>query len=475
MLICKISDMNLSTYSSNIAKITYVICLVTLIVSTTFSQTKISQTEIEKCSIRLNEFSTSKKGTYSLAPAQEIQVRGGLPNFFAKLNRGQKNVTIAYFGTSVTVQPGWRVMSFEWFQKQFPKTNMTMINASLGGTGSLVGAFRADKDLIPCKADLVFIEFAGNDNGDATNNPLDVVRAMEGIVRKVWKNNPEADICFVYAFGSGDFKTLLAGNTPRGGTIHEFVAERYNLPSIQMSIAVAKLEQEGKLVNFAPNTPNGMTPDGKIIFTEDGSHPTIPLGHAIWTEAVIRGLQHLQGVGVPKAHILPKPLLTDNWELAKTISVDGNASFKGQWDKFTSANCPYSKSIFESFPVLYRTSTAGSSFTIHFKGTTIGIKGVTGPDAGFINIQTDNNSPQKVCQFTVYSTSQSYGGRPLPGMENGVHSITWTLLDEKPDKQKILEAYKTPNHDKDLINNPEKYAPLMLSVGQILLVGEILP
>ena len=148
----------------------------------------------------------SRDGNYPLAPAQELVSRDGLPNFFAKLDRGEP-VTIAYFGTSLTAAPGWRVMTFDWLKQRYPRSKLTMVSASLGGTGSIAGAFRADRDLLPSRPDLVFVEFAGNDNADARSQPMDVLRAMEGIVRKIRRASPATEICLIYAFGFGDFKT----------------------------------------------------------------------------------------------------------------------------------------------------------------------------------------------------------------------------------------------------------------------------
>ena len=46
----------------------------------------------------------------------ELNVRGGLPNFYQKLESG-KPVKIAYFGGSITAQNGWRPQSLDYFRK----------------------------------------------------------------------------------------------------------------------------------------------------------------------------------------------------------------------------------------------------------------------------------------------------------------------------------------------------------------------
>lgn len=135
----------------------------------------------------------------------------------------------------------------------------------------------------------------------------------------------------------------------------------------------------------------------------------------------------------------------------------------------------YSHASIQGLPCLYRAATPGSSMTIRFKGTHLGLKGFTGPDSGVISIQVDDQPARMETQFTVYSGRYGYGGRPLPAMANGVHRVTWTLLDEKPDKQKILAAYNRRGNDQGILAHPETFAEQALCADQILLVGEILP
>ena len=94
--------------------------------------------------------------------ARECVVRNGLPNFYFKCNN-KKTVKVAYFGGSITAQPGWRVQSLDLFRKQFPQTVFEEIYAPIGGTDSLLGAFRLKRDVTAHKPDLVFVEFAAKD------------------------------------------------------------------------------------------------------------------------------------------------------------------------------------------------------------------------------------------------------------------------------------------------------------------------
>ena len=416
-----------------------------------------------------------KAGT-DLVDAKELRIRGGLPNVFAKLQSGQA-VTIAYFGGSITAHNGWRPMTFKWFQDQFPNAKITMIPASVGGTGSLVGVFRADKDLVAVKPDLVFIEFAVNDGGDARGKPDEVIGAIEGIVRKLWRDKNDTDVCIVYTMGAGELPILSKGKFQVAASVHEKVAERYNIPSIHMGMEVTRLSNEGKLVFTAPATASGKTEDGKIIFSNDAVHPTIPTGHALYADAVMRSMEQMRGMAKPALHELGKPMSGIRWEEAKTIPADGNAVFTGTWDKVTAKDGPacfrFGKRFYEWFPFLYRTSVPGSAVTVKFKGTHIGIKGMTGPDSTMISVKVDDQPAVKQCQFSVYAASYAYIGGPLPAMADGLHTVTWTMLEEKPDKGKILASRARAGVVTDFQAHPEKYKDHTFSVGQIILIGEM--
>ena len=59
----------------------------------------------------------------------ELNIRGGLPNFYQKLESG-KPVRIAYFGGSITAQNGWRPQSLDYFRKLYPNSRIDQIHAA---------------------------------------------------------------------------------------------------------------------------------------------------------------------------------------------------------------------------------------------------------------------------------------------------------------------------------------------------------
>ena len=186
---------------------------------------------------------------YPLVDAQEVRARGGLPNFFQKAQTTGAELKIGYLGGSITAQNGWRVQTLAHFKKAYPQSTFTEINAAIGGTGSDLGVFRVQQDVLSKGPDLLFVEFAVNDGG---TDPQRIIRCMEGIVRQTWKANPKTDICFVYTLTEALSPAMLEGKLQRSASAMEKVAEFYGIPTITLGMEVARLAKAGKLLWKAP-------------------------------------------------------------------------------------------------------------------------------------------------------------------------------------------------------------------------------
>ena len=183
-------------------------------------------------------FASAAEAEFPLVEAKECRPRGGLPNFFLKAQTTGAALKIAYLGGSITAQPGWRVKSLIHFQRAYPQATFEEINAAIGGTGSDLGVFRLQQDVLSKAPDLLFIEFAVNDGGAA---PDQIIRCMEGIVRQTWKQYPACDICFVYTLTEALSPAVLEGKFQRSASAMEKVANHYGIPSIHFGMEVAKL------------------------------------------------------------------------------------------------------------------------------------------------------------------------------------------------------------------------------------------
>jgi hypothetical protein len=427
----------------------------------------------------LNVVPTFAKDDYPLRDLVECTPRNGLPNFFAKLEKGEK-VTIAYLGGSITAQPGYRVLSEKWFEEQYPKADIKGIHAAIGGTGSNLGVFRLQKDVLDHNPDLVFVEFAVNDSGAS---PTQITQCMEGIVRQTWSKLPNCDIVFVYTIVESNIKNLNEGKMKRSASVMEAVADQYGVPSIHMGVEAAKLVREGKMVmkdagaqmtavsgdavNFdARELP--MTADGKIVFAKDGVHPYTNTGHHLYMLAIERSIPAIKAAGkTTGAHTIPAPLDPNNWEKAKMIALT-SSMITGD-----ATELPKDQGLGKSFgsrmPSVWELKP-GAELSFKFKGSTIYMYDILGPNCGIVEVNVDGQT-RKVKRMDRYCTYNRLSMLGLGKIDNPdqVHTVKITVLDEKFDKKSILFQHNQPDFDK----NPAKYDHWNWYTGAIMLVGDL--
>jgi lysophospholipase L1-like esterase len=136
---------------------------------------------------------------------------GRLAKVFAKARRGEP-IKLGVIGGSITAgaiasNPGnsYSGLLLAWWRKRFPKCEIDLINAGVGGTGSMYGALRAGRDLLSGTPDLVVIEFAVNDNWTDGE-------AYEGLVRQILAqpNQPAVILLFMMWERGGNDQEMQA-------------------------------------------------------------------------------------------------------------------------------------------------------------------------------------------------------------------------------------------------------------------------
>lgn len=397
--------------------------------------------------------------TDTLSENREFLVRDGLPNFFRKLQKGGP-VSIAYFGGSITeAGNGWREQSLKWLQQQHPKANLTHINAAIGGTGSDLGVFRLQQHVLVHKPDLVFVEFAVNDGGQQTAK---IHKAMEGIVRQIWRQNRKTDICFVYTLNASMAPVLLERRMPNSVRAMEQIATHYGIPSVHMGLEVIRLDRQGKLVWGGKKEE---FPD-KTVFSPDKTHPYSDTGHRLYTEALAKALQSLATVGKPGAHRVPKPFVSDNWEDAQMISVQSLVR-QGNWQELTPTTDTVARQLKNRFPYLIKSNQPGASIQVKFKGTVAGLYDVIGPGCGQYAVTVDGASAVLYPRFDSYATYYRSHYFFLPTLDEQVHTVTLAVSPEPLDKAAILQKRN------QTINDPRRYAENAVYASQLLIIGKL--
>jgi len=407
---------------------------------------------------------------YPLVEAREVTPRGGLPNFFRKAQTTGAEIKVGYLGGSITAQNGWRVQTLAHFKQACPQASFTEINAAIGGTGSDLGVFRVQQDVLSKGPDLLFVEFAVNDGGA---DPQRIIRAMEGIVRQTWKANPSTDICVVYTITEALSPPMLEGKLQRSASAMEKVADHYGIPSITLGMEVAKLAKAGQLAWRAklPKTEADKTAlAGKFVFAADGTHPHDSTGQVLYTQAIIRSLPALAiANATPTPHVTGPALDPANWERAKLVPITG-AKLSAGLASADPATDAHAKVWAKRLPVMVKLTRPGQSLEFQFQGTHCAVYDVVGPAGGKVAVTLDGGKPFVVQRIDAYGTyprlSTFLVGSDLP---EGVHSVRLELLADPIDKAAVLAK------NKNKIDKPERFAPLEFHPGGLLLVGELVP
>lgn len=410
----------------------------------------------------------SAEEDFPLAPAQECRPRKGLPNFLAKVKQSGAEVTIAYLGGSITAQEGWRPKTLAHFQKTYPQAKINHIHAAIGGTGSDLGVFRLQQDVLNQKPDLMFVEFAVNDGGAS---PEQIFKCMEGIVRQTWKALPECDICFVYTVTEALVAPLKEGKFQRSASAMEKIADHYGIPTIHMGLEVAKLAKEGTLVWKAPlpkTDEEKKAMEGKFIFAPDSVHPHPETGHELYLAAVVRSLNPIQeATKAPAAHTLGEPFIATNYEQAKMLPIS-QAKLSTGFAKMDLVNDPFGKRWANRMKDLHKASKPGDTITFKFKGTRCAIYDLVGPDCGQVIVTLDDQPARIVPRFDAYCTYHRLNTLLIGSdLSDTVHTVKIEIHPDQPDKAKILAK----NNNK--IDKFERFDGTAIYPGAILLVGEL--
>lgn len=409
--------------------------------------------------------------------AEEVRVRDGLGHVMEKIRAG-KPVSIAYFGGSITAMDGWRRLSREWLQKEYPNVTFTEIHAAIGGTGSGLGAFRYRHDALRHKPDLVFIEFATN---DWWAEPEAIWANFDGIIRQTWRQDPETDIAFTYTITSSMMKDYGAGKCPRPASAMEQLADHYGIPSIDFGPRVAAEVKAGRLVMsigeaataVPAETPNRDTlvneelkKQGKLLFAKDGVHPALP-GHGFYLASIQNAWRQLKDIP-PADHAkkLAAPFFDGRLEAAKMVPLKPEM-LSGRWKKLPPDD-PNQRKFERRGGQMWMAETPGDKLRFTFKGTECHVYDLLGPDCGQFWITVDGQRRSApVVRFDSYCTYYRLAGFCVFKGADGVHTVEIEVDGKQPDRKVLLTR-----HPKEDLSQ-KKYDGTKFFACQLELVGDL--
>lgn len=325
-------------------------------------------------------------------------LRGELHNSFLRFTT-QKTGHVAFLGGSITEMEGYRPRVTKWLQQRFPDTEFQFTNAGISSTCSNTGAFRLERDVLSQgPVDLLFVEFAVNDDQDAAHDEAACVRGMEGIIAHTRRHNPHADIVMTHFVNPGMLQTIAAGEDILSASQHERVARRYHVSSAYLSKEVAARIATGRLTwkEFGGTHPgpagNQLAADLVTSILEEGwrdlgSASLAATKHAM-PEAPILETSYSHGVLILPETVDPQ----SGWQrsIPNWKEVAGSKR-----DRFLKR-------------LMLHSNQAAATFDFTFNGTAIGAFVVAGPDAGRLDYRVDDGDWKTVELYHRYSKGLHY-------------------------------------------------------------------
>lgn len=320
------------------------------------------------------------------------QKRNGLFNSQVQFHNYKKG-RVAFLGGSITHNGGWRDSICNYLTNKFPETEFEFIAAGIPSTGTTPGAFRLRRDVLSKgKIDLLFEEAAVNDSGNGRTD-TEQVRAMEGIVRHLKKENPSVDIVMMHFVDPNKMDTYRSGKEPKVIANHNKVAEHYGIPTINLALEVTERIDHGEFT---------WKDDFKNL------HPS-PFGQGVYARSMIEFLEntfvgHIDNDDKIIARELPKPLDVFNYENGNLIDVKTIKLKKGWFidSNWKPRDGKKTRPNYVNVPMLI-SETPGSKLKFKFTGNTVGIAVAAGQDAGVIEYRIDKGNWRKLNLFTKWS------------------------------------------------------------------------
>jgi lysophospholipase L1-like esterase len=350
-----------------------------------------------------------------------VTARGNLDNARHKFEE-QKVGHVAFLGGSITEMDGYRPMVCELLKQRFPQTEFKFTAAGISSTCSTTGAFRFAEDVLSQgPVDMLFVEFAVNDDQDAHHTREECIRGMEGIIRQLRRRNPRADIVMTFFLNENSMTVYNSGKAPLPVAAHTEVAEHYQVSTINLAKTVTSRIAAGEF-------------DWKKF---GGVHPA-PFGNRIAADMIAELFERNWGGktnSAPSPHPLPeKPLDEGNYSKGRFVPHSELKLGEGwtlgvpDWQKIPGGK----RERFTKIPMVVA-AQPGAALTATFEGSAIGAFVLAGPDAGIVEASIDGAAPVKVNLYHSFSKGLHYPRTVLfaDGLSKGSHTLRLTVSAEK--------------------------------------------
>lgn len=347
----------------------------------------------------------------------------------------QKIGTVAFIGGSITERNGFRPLVQQSLQERFPDTKFQFINAGISSTCSTTGAFRLSDDVLARNPDLLFVEFAVNDDQDAAHSARECLRGMEGILRQTRTHEPPIDVVVTHFVNPPMLSLLDNGKTPVSLGVHESVASHYGVSTIDVAQEVSDRIAAG---SFSWERYGGTHPgkEGNALAAEL-IEEWLTAAWSPWPanvdQAVVVRDENAQGDSDPNlVNRVPKLLDRQSYVRGRWIDVD-QTQHTGKWQLEVPNWSGIDGSLRERFagiPLLCSTRV-GDELILEFEGTGVGAYVLAGPDAGRVGYTIDDGTQRTLDLYHRFSRGLHYPRTVMfdADLGAGQHTLKIQILD----------------------------------------------
>ena len=435
--------------------------------SGTLNKGKSSKITIEMDKPESGDFSKMLWESFSnmkpLTPKENLTVPGNRTYGYDNYIDSSKPLNVAFIGGSITQQGRYTTplatstTTTSYLDALLKKENEDRkVNykvAGIGGTGSSLGVYRLDKDVIDFNPDIVFIEFAVNDGGTASSN-AELARAnTEGMLRKLMSLQHQPMVVLLYMpqiSGSQDY-SIAAWETdkPYDG---KSLVEAYGVASVDVGAYIksniASTEKPDGIYVWK-SADKSTYPNATALTNTDGVHPNAD-GGQVYAEYINKCLTESPDKYFKKMNMVSEPLSSEYKFVNPTMVSWRQATYTGDWTLTDSYGNAFGDGMVTS-------KTAGSTVTFKFTGNKIGIYGLKGNihsgltyviDAGTDNEMSgavgeetdgatgsvdDNNAIEEEVSGSFNFYNSGYANMPMACgpitlKESGEHTVTFTVV-----------------------------------------------
>ena len=272
----------------------------------------------------------------------------------------------------------YRALLSRKFEANYPNAHFRIYDASIGGTGSQLGAFRLERDVLAYKPDLVFLDFTVNDDPYPEPSPTRLA-AYESLVRRLLESGAPVIQMILPT------KCDVEPNPPPRplDAKHKKIADAYNLPTADAVLLAKQRVASG-----------ATTPDELWDLPEDHTHPG-DAGYALYAEAAWDAFQ--KAVAENASCRIPERMLhADTYMTLNRFRLAEQARLPAGWTK----GMPHRNAVAYDFVcsrwldsvAIARVGAKPLRFAV--RGSNLLLFGEQTKTSGRYNVQIDDRDPE---------------------------------------------------------------------------------